>query len=256
VLPLAGIGSAAVLYALGGRGLAHPNRWRDASFYAGLGTLVVAIAGPVDDYADRLFFVHMTQHVLITMVAPPLLLIGRPWPRLSRPLPPPLRRRVARAAHAGQRTLSPVASPLPAFALFNGVLLAWHLPALYDLTLRNQVVHDLEHMLFFATALLFWAHLVPTGRRPRLSEAQRIAYGSGAILVSWALAVALGLSSRPLYETYANLAHRPLGLSALADQQLAAGVMWVPASIPFTVAVFVAAYAWLGAPRHLRPREI
>lgn len=256
MLPLAGIASAAALYALGGRRAAHRNRWRDASFYLGLATLVVAIAGPVDDYADRLFFVHMTQHVLITMVAPPLLLIGRPWPRLARPLPLPLRRRVARVAHATQRSLSPVASPLPAFALFNGVLLAWHFPALYDLTLRSNIVHDCEHLLFFGTALLFWTHLVPTGRRPRLDAVQRIAYGSGAILVSWALAVALGLSTRPLYATYANLPRRPLGLSALADQQLAAGVMWVPASIPFTIAVFVAAYGWLGAPRHLRPREI
>jgi putative membrane protein len=256
VLPLVGIVSTAVLYALGGRRLARRNLWREASFYAGLAALVLAIVGPVDEFADRLFFVHMTQHVLITMVAPPLLVVGRPWPRLSRPLPQPERRRVARAAHAVQRRLEPIAAPLPAFALFTGVLLVWHLPALYDATLRNGVVHDLEHALFFVTALLFWAHLVPAGRHPRLSQAQRVAYGTGAILVGWALAVVLGLATHPLYGPYADLARRPLGLSALADQQLAAGVMWVPASVPLTVAVFVAAYGWLGAPRHLRLREI
>jgi putative membrane protein len=256
VAPLAGIASAAALYALGGRLLVHRNLWRDAAFYAGLATLVAAVAGPVDVYADRLFFIHMIQHVLVTMVAPPLLLIGRPWPRVVRPLPARLRRRAARAGHAVQRDLKRLASPLPAFALFNGVLLLWHVPALYDATLRSELVHDCEHMLFFVTALLFWAHLVPAGRRPALGEAQRVAYGTGAILVSWALAVVLGLATRPLYGAYAELAHRPLGISALADQQLAAGVMWVPASIPFTVAVFVAAYGWLGAPPHLRPREI
>jgi cytochrome c oxidase assembly factor CtaG len=256
VVPLAGIVSAAALYALGGRRLAHRNLWRDGAFYAGLATLVVAVVGPVDEYADRLFFIHMTQHVLITMVAPPLLLVGRPWPRVVRALPQRMRRRVARTGHAVQRRLEWPASPLPAFALFNGVLLLWHVPALYDATLRSEAVHDCEHVLFFVTALLFWAHLVPAGRRPALGEAQRVAYGTGAIFVSWALAVVLGLATRPLYGAYAGLAHRPLGISALADQQLAAGVMWVPASIPFTVAVFVAAYGWLGAPRHLRPREI
>ena len=63
------------------------------------------------------------------------------------------------------------------FLLFNGVLLAWHLPVLFDLTLRNEGVHDVEHALFLVTALLFWAHLAPTARRPRLRAPQRIAYG-------------------------------------------------------------------------------
>ena len=106
-------------------------------------------------------------------------------------------------------------------------------------------MHDLEHALFLSTALLFWAHLVPTSRRPRLGPAQRVAYGTGAILVSWVLAVVLGFASHPLYGHYAALAHRPGGLSALADQQLAAGIMWVPASVPFTIAVLVAAYRLL-----------
>ena len=153
-------------------------------------------------------------------------------------LPLGARRVIARSLHACRV----LAAPLVAFVLFNGVLLAWHLPALFDLTLRNAAVHDLEHALFFVTALLFWTHLTPTSRRPRLGAAQRVAYGVGAILVSWVLAVVLGFASHPLYGHYAALAHRPGGLSALADQQLAAGIMWVPASIPFTIAVLVAAY--------------
>jgi cytochrome c oxidase assembly factor CtaG len=219
--------------------------------------LVVAIDWPVDTYADRLFWVHMVQHVLLTMVAPPLLLLGRPWPRVARPLPRAARRRLAKGLHACRI----VAAPLAAFVLFNGTLLAWHLPVLFDLTLRNAAVHDLEHALFFVTALLFWTHLVPTSRRPRLGAAQRVAYGVGAILVSWVLAVVLGFASHPLYGQYAALAHRPGGISALADQQLAAGIMWVPAAIPFTIAVLVAAYTLLeptgkaAVAPDLRPRE-
>ena len=252
--PFAGLLVAAVLYALGRR--EHDSVRRDACFYAGLLVIVAAIDSPVDRYADRLFWVHMVQHVLLTMVAPPLILLGRPWPRSVRAIPLTARRVIARSLHACRA----LAAPLVAFVLFNGILLAWHLPALFDLTLRNEAVHDLEHALFFVTALLFWTHLTPTSRRPRLGAARRVAYGVGAILVSWVLAVVLGFASHPLYGHYAALAHRPGGLSALADQQLAAGIMWVPASIPFTIAVLVAAYDVLepskkAAVPDLRPRE-
>jgi putative membrane protein len=264
--PLFALSATAVLYLLGGRLSAAPSgssrRLRGASFYAGLIVVALALDSPVDAYADRLFWAHMTQHVLLMMVAPPLLLLGRPWPRLIRPFPRRLRLPLARSVLAGT-TLGPgraaarqLASPLPSLVLFNVTLLAWHLPALYDLTLQDGVVHDLEHLLFFGTALLFWVHLLPgaTGR-PRLSDGLRVAYGTGGLLVSWVLAVVLGLAQHPLYGAYASLPHRPGGLSALADQQLAAGIMWVPGSIPYCIALFVAAYRWLdpAAPRRRRP---
>lgn len=252
--PLVGLLVAAVLYALGRRG--RDKLRRDACFYGGLLVVVAAIDSPIDRYADRLFWAHMVQHVLLTMVAPPLILLGRPWPRSVRALPLGARSVIARCLHRCRV----VAAPVVAFVLFNGVLLAWHVPMLFDLTLRNAAVHDLEHALFFVTALLFWTHLAPTSRRPRLGAVQRVAYGVGAILVSWVLAVVLGFASHPLYGHYAALAHRPGGLSALADQELAAGIMWVPASIPFTIAVLVAAYDLLEPTKKavvpdLRPRE-
>jgi putative membrane protein len=265
--PVPALAAAGVFYFLGGRGAARRDWRREASFYAGLAVLVVAVDSPVDWYADRLFWVHMIQHVLLMMVAPPLLLLGRPWPRLMRPLPRGVRLPVARQVLAGA-TLRPVrgvaralASPVPAFILFNATLLAWHVPALYDLTLRNGAVHEFEHTLFLGTALLLWVHLLPSSR-PQLADAFRVAYGTGAVLVSWVLAVFLGVASHPLYGHYASLTHRPLGISALADQQLAAGIMWVPGSVPFCIALFYAAYRWLDpAPRRrratvLRPREI
>ncbi len=269
---LYGLVAAGFLYALGGRRTVKTNRLRSAAFYCGLATLALAVASPVDAYSDRLFWAHMTQHVLLTMVAPPLLLLGRPWPRMLKPLAPSVRRPVARAVLVGP-TLEPLrrigrwlARPLPSFVAFSVVLLGWHLPALYDLTLRNVFVHDLEHVLFFSTALLLWVHLVPAATaRPKLSDGQRVAYGTAALLVSWVLAVVLGLASAPVYDAYASLAGRPGGLSALADQQIAAGIMWVPASVPFLIAIFVSAYRWLdpsngprraAAPvRDLRPRE-
>jgi cytochrome c oxidase assembly factor CtaG len=264
--------AAAYLYALGGRRSVKKNRVRSAAFYCGLATLALAVASPIDAYSDRLFWAHMTQHVLLTMVAPPLLLLGRPWPRMLKPFAPSVRRPVARALLVGP-TLGParslgrrLAAPLPAFVAFSVVLLGWHIPALYDLTLRDGTVHDTEHLLFFGTALLFWVQLTPGATaRPQLSDGQRVAYGTAGLLVSWLLAVVLGFAPSPLYDAYASLAGRPGGLSALADQQIAAGIMWVPASTPLIIAIFVAAYRWLDpssgrhrstvAARDLRPRE-
>ena len=254
--PLAAIAVTALLYLLGGRMSATESdagkRWRGAAFYGGLATLALAVFSPIDAYAARLFWVHMVQHVLLMMVAPPLLLIGRPWPRLSRPLPLGLRRPLARTVLAGP-TLAPVrgvlrrlAAPLPSFALFNGTLLVWHLPALYDLTLRNGSIHDLEHALFFGTATLFWVHLVPgAAGRPQLGDGARAIYATAALLVSWILAIVLGLAQAPLYDGYASLGQRPGGLSALSDQQLAAGVMWVPGSVPYCIVLAVVVLRWL-----------
>lgn len=255
--------AAAFLYALGGRRSVKTNRLRSAAFYCGIATLALAVASPIDAYSDRLFWMHMSQHVLLTMVAPPLILLGRPWPRMVKPLAPSVRRPIARAVLVGP-ALAPlrsvgrrIAAPLPAFALFSVVLLGWHLPVLYDLTLRNELVHDVEHMLFVGTAFLFWVHLLPgaTGR-PQLTDGWRTAYGVAGMLVSWVLAIVIGFASAPLYGAYASLATRPGGLSALADQQIAAGIMWVPAAIPITIAIFVAAYRWLDqSSRRLQPRE-
>ena len=254
--PLAAIAVTAVLYLLGGRLSATKSdagkRWRGVAFYAGLATLALAVGSPVDAYAGELFWVHMVQHVLLMMVAPPLLLIGRPWPRISRPLPLGVRRPLARSVLAGP-TLAParnlfrrLGAPLPAFVLFNGTLLLWHLPVLYDLTLRDGPVHYLEHSLFFGTALLFWVHLVPgTTGRPQLADGARAVYGAAALGVSWILALVLGFASSPLYGAYAALGHRAGGISALGDQQLAAGVMWVPGSVPYCIVLVVVALRWL-----------
>src|SRR5882724_7710288 len=103
--PLAAIAVAALLYLRGGRlsatASAAGKRWRGVAFYGGLATVALAVSSPIDAYAGELFWVHMVQHVLLMMVAPPLLLLGRPWPRVSRPLPIDVRRPLARAVLVG-----------------------------------------------------------------------------------------------------------------------------------------------------------
>jgi len=250
------VGLAAWLYVLGSRGRWRPEPLQAASFFAALLTIVIALDSPIDVYADKLFWVHMLQHILLLTVAPPLFLLGRPWPRMWRALPLGPRTQVARTvAHA--RWASPIralARPLPAWILFTATLLAWHIPAAYDATLTSGTVHAVEHAMFFFTGLLFWARVIDPGPlRPRLVWPMRIAYAAGAMVVGWALAITLVIVPHPIYGYYAALVSRPGGISALTDQQIAAGVMWVPGSLAYTITFIIGFYRWLEPDRSARP---
>jgi cytochrome c oxidase assembly factor CtaG len=255
--------AASWLYWLGGRHLPRSSRpgsrWRTGSFVAGLATIIVALDSPIDGLADKLLWVHMVQHVLLLMVAPSLLALARPWNRMWHGFPLETRRRVA-GSLATRRFFAPLrgaarvlADPLPSWLAFNVNLIAWHLPFAYDATLRSPPIHAAEHAMFFATGLLFWTRVIDSPPwRSRLTQTVRAGYVGGAMVVSWILAIVLALSTSPLYSPYAELASRPGGITALSDQQLAAGVMWVPGSVPFTIAFVVIVYRWL-EPKRSRP---
>jgi putative membrane protein len=266
---------SAVLYVLGlrrpVRGSAGSREQRVAllratSFIASLAVVVVALSSPIDGAADQLLWAHMAQHVLLVVVAPPLFVLGAPWMPLWLALPLRVRRPLARAlvrsrpARPLRAATSVITTPLGAFVVFNVDLLLWHVPAFYDLTLRNQAVHDLEHALFLLTGILFFAQLLPSWPlHRRLGFGGRLVYTLGASVASWLLAVVLAFYPTPLYSAYAELSSRPGGISALGDQRLAAGVMWVPGSIPFALAILFDVYCLLGrtgaAHRSLTPRQ-
>ena len=228
------------------------RRWQSVSFYCGLAVLAVALNSPLDALSQSLFWAHMVQHVLLLLVAPPLIVLARPWIRLWRSLPLSWRRPIARALGTQHRTTwlrrisRALGRPAPSFVLFCGALVAWHVPVLFDATLRYEALHALEHSLFFGTALLFWKQVIHSPPlHARLEAAQRIAYVIGAMVLSWGLAVVLALAPHPLYAHYAHEISRPGGLSALGDQQIAAGIMWVPGSITFVIVIFVYVHRWL-----------
>jgi putative membrane protein len=250
---------AALLYWLGDRRrVSAPQHGRTAAFMLGLLAIVAAVDSPIDTLADRLFVAHMVQHVLLISVAPPLFVLAAPWTRMWQPLPLRFRRTVARAivvsprARWLRRTGHAVSHPLAAWSLATATLIVWHVPALYDLTLRNSAVHELEHTLFFCTGLLFWGAVLDSPPfRSSLGWVHRAAFVTSGMLAGWLLAVVLAFARTPVY-AYAALAHRPSGLSALADQRLAAGVMWVPGSLAYSIAIVVFAYRWLAPVPALR----
>ena len=255
--PVALVVGFAILYWLSNRRtIASPRtvvarRRRHASFYAGIAVLAIALASPLDRLSEQLFWAHMVQHMLLLVVAPPLIVLSRPWIRLWRSLPLDARqslgRSFARGRLVGLRHFGAwLGRPLPSFLLFCGVVLAWHVPVLFDSTLRSETLHALEHTLFFATALMFWKQTIDSPPlHASLNELQRVVYLIGAMVAMWVLAVVLALAPHPLYPSYAHQATRPGGISAFADQQIAAGIMWVPGSITFVIAIFLYVHRWL-----------
>jgi cytochrome c oxidase assembly factor CtaG len=254
--PLTPILIAGFLYSRGmrertrrGVGSVRQARW----FAAGLFVLVVALVSPLAAYDDTLFWAHMLQHVLLLTVAPPLLLLGRPAMTSWRAFPLRLRRTLARAVArspwwAPLRVTARLAlAPPVALGLFLGTMAAWHVPALYNATLSSTAIHYLEHALFLGTGLVFWSRLIDSPPLwSHLTMPARALYATVAMAACSVLAIVIAFASSPLYSGYSP-GPAPGGISPLADQQVAAGIMWVPGSLPFVVAAVLFVYRWLDA---------
>ena len=246
VLPLVVCGAAATLYALGRRG--RVRTWREACFYTGVALTFVVLEPPFDGWADRWLAAHMSQHIVLMTVVPPLVMLGRPWPRMWLPFPLSARRAVGRALSGSpgfRRAGSFLVRPPVALAVQSAAVAVWHVPSLYDAAVRSESVHVLEHVCFVAPAIVFWGALLDAPPvRTRIDHLHRALWFAAAMVPGWILAIVLAFASAPAYGAYRSL----------TDQQLAAGVMWVPGSITYFVAAFVAFYRWLEI--EPRPEEL
>jgi cytochrome c oxidase assembly factor CtaG len=257
---LTGVALAAFLHVLGSRRRLPRHRARRAlAFGASLILLDVVLCPAFERVADESLAGHMLQHVVLMSVVPPLVLLAAPWLTIWRGLPLELRRSLARwvvtLPAPMRRGLRGLVAPLPAWLLINVDMGIWHVPWLYDLTLRSAPVHYVEHATFLLLGVLFWILVLDSPPlRARLGQLQRVVFVTAGATVGWLLALVLAFAPTPLYPAYAALGHRLGGLSALGDQQLAAGVMLGIGSIPFTIALFVFLYRWLDEERPARPR--
>jgi cytochrome c oxidase assembly factor CtaG len=239
---LSGIVVVALVHARGVRRLnrstsaaRRTRRRREAVFFdLGLLVLALAIASPIDYYADEYLFVHMVQHLLLLFAAPAAVVAGAPWIPLEKGMSVRVRRSAGRFL-----VLSPWARPLRGLGRFgrspwvaviglNVAVVFWHLPAPLDLAEENQVVHDLlMHGSFFVFGVLLFLHLINSRpfRVTMSPQAQMVAIFTTAI-VFWVFAMALGLFSRGAVYPWYRAHEGPL-LTPYADQQIAAGIMWV-----------------------------
>ncbi len=227
------------------------SQWRALAFWLGLATILFALDTPLESLARQLFWAHMTQHLLLVVVAAPLLVVAAPGLQIWRGFPRSIRRPIAKTVvkHPAVRGLRRVflwlGAPIGAWGLSSGNLWFWHWPAAYDLTLRNHAVHHLEHALFLGLGILFWAQLIDQPPfHARLSQFKRLVYVFLATIQAWVLAAILAFAGTPYY-AYAQLPSRPGGISALTDQQFGAGLMWVPGSITYAVVIIACLYLWL-----------
>ena len=249
----------ALLY---GSGLAHLGLRRRqlvrpahvAAFAGALLALAIALASPLELAASSVFAAHMVQHLLLMLVVAPLLVCGRPVLVLGRAMPLRGRRLFVRVrARPSVRSARAVLfHPVSAWVIGVVVLWAWHLPALYEVALRRDGLHALEHATLIATAALVWALALGRTRRPLAVPA-----ASGLLLAtalqSGTLGAVLALAQRPLYPIHAAVAPS-WGLTPLEDQQLAGGLMWVPPGIVYTVVIAALLAHWLGS-LEVRDRE-
>jgi len=197
----------------------------------GLVSLVAALLSPVDRLASERLSMHMVQHILLLMVAPLAILLANPFGAFLWGLPDPLRKRFANLFHRGTqfRRIAWVLTFMPvAWGVYVLNLWGWHHPALYQAALAHPWLHDLEHWLFFLTALLFWWPIVnvPPLLHGQISLGFRIVYLVAATLQNTLLGMAISLPERVLYPFYAA-APALAGLSPIHDQALGGGIMWI-----------------------------
>lgn len=245
-------GSACYLVAAGRVGGRWPRR-RTAAFLAGVAVVVIALQSGIDSYDDLLLSVHMVQHMLLLLLAPALILAGRPVVLALRVLPVATRRRVAGAlGHA-----RPFAGPIQSLGIFAGVVLLTHLPAFYDVTLREPQLHELEHLIYIAAGLLVWSPLLDGDPAPahRLGGVGRLTYLIAAMLPMALLGAYLNRHASLVYPAYAAPA-RALGISAVNDQAAAGAIMWVAGNtIMVAVGLWATIATMVSDERRQRARE-
>jgi putative membrane protein len=257
------LGIGALVYSRGWLRLriVFPNMisaWRLVAFSAGIVSIWIAIGSPVEAFDDLSLTVHMVQHLLLMAIAPPLILLGSPALPLLQGIPQSVARRIVGpflrwrlVKWLGRLITNPAICWLAATL----ALITWHVPAAFELALRWDWMHELEHACFFGTGLLFWWPVVQpwpsTARWPRWSIPL---YLFCATLPCDVLSAFLAFCDRVVYSSYLS-APRLFAISALQDQECAAALMWTCVTIILLVPAVVVTIQILSPERSHLPEE-
>lgn len=214
------------------------SHWQIALYWLAIGAIILAVISPIDALSATSLSMHMVQHLLLLMIVPLFFLLANPLPGFLWGLPAKWRKPFCRLLNPVSPfrrilwalTLLPVAWTVYVFNLW-----AWHHPSLYQLALRNEWVHDIEHLMFFFTAIVFWWPVVNPAPRlhGEISYGFRIVYLIAATLQNTVLGMAISLPEKVLYPLYETMP-RVLDLSPINDQALGGGIMWVSSHMYLT----------------------
>lgn len=235
------------LYALGAmrRGSFRRLRWRHTSFFAGWGTLFLALTSPIHELGEQLFSAHMLQHEILILVSAPLISASHPGATLLWAFAPRHRGEIGGWVQRieNSRPLQFFTIPLIAWLLEAAALWLWHIPFLYEATLRSDWIHAAQHLSFLGTAVLFWSALYGVGRSA-MSYGAATLYVFGTAVHCSALGALLTFSQVLWYPAYAETTVS-WGLSPLQDQQLGGAIMWVPSGAVFIIVAMALMTQWL-----------
>lgn len=222
-------------------------RWRPAgappatpmhqvAFVGGTVLLFLSLNGPLHDLSDNyLFSAHMIQHLIITLIVPPLWLMGLPRWSLRRVLE-------HRSLLATGRALT---GPLVAYAIYNVVFIGWHFPSLYNWALVDHNAHILQHLMFIAAATLMWWPVVsPVPELERIQTPVRMLYLFALGIPMSIVSAIITLAEKAMYPWYEAAPRVFENITALDDQQLGGLIMWVPGMIVFWIAITILFFRW------------
>jgi putative membrane protein len=212
-----------------------PSPWQQLSYFSALLLLFVTLNGPLHDLSDfYLFSAHMVQHLILTLVVPPLMLAGTPGWMLRPLLRVPLLWRLAKR----NTTIA------ACFVWFNIVLAFWHLPPNYNLALANHSVHILQHLLFIAASVLMWWPLMsPLPELPRAAYPAQMLYCFLMVIPMSIISIYIAMADTLLYPAYAA-APRLFGITPMQDQQYGGLIMWIPGGVFFYAVMTVVFFKW------------
>jgi len=212
-----------------------PTPAQRLAYFSSLALLFLTLNGPLHDLSDfYLFSGHMVQHLILTLVVPPLMIFGTPgWmlrPMLRKP-----------TLFATARKLTSITS---CFVLFNVVLAFWHLPPLYNLALANHGIHILQHLMFIAASVLMWWPLLsPLPELPRAAYPAQMLYCFLMVIPMSIISIYIAMADTLLYPAYAT-APRIMGITPMEDQQYGGLIMWIPGGVFFYAVMTVVFFKW------------
>ena len=221
--------------------------WRARCFAGALAAVGVALVSPLDALSGALASAHMVQHVLLVLVAAPLLALSAPMDALLQGSPAVVRDarvRWRRRLRLTPGTLRPLRHPATVWLVHVGTLWFWHAAVPYDAAVEHHLLHVVEHATFLVTGLLFWRVVVGAGPTDRVSNGFGVLLLFTMAMQSVFLSALLTFARSPWYSAYASTTGA-WDLDPLADQQLAGVIMWIPAGLVYVVAALALLAAWI-----------